>query len=51
MRKKHLPIDLPDVNVLVALFEPAHVHHVETHHFLYDDTSLLEGKRFKSAAG
>jgi predicted nucleic acid-binding protein len=31
MRKKHLPIDLPDVNVLVALFEPAHVHHALAH--------------------
>jgi hypothetical protein len=27
MRRKSLLIDLPDVNVLVALFEPAHVHH------------------------
>jgi len=31
MKKKRLPIDLPDVNVLVALFEPAHVHHVMAH--------------------
>jgi len=25
MRKKHLPIDLPDVNVLVALFESVYI--------------------------
>ncbi len=28
MRKKHLPIDLPDVNVLVALFEPVYIFQV-----------------------
>jgi toxin-antitoxin system PIN domain toxin len=31
MRKRRLPIDLPDVNVLVALFDPAHVHHEIAH--------------------
>ncbi len=101
MRKKRLQIDLPDVNVLVALFDPAHVfhavahewfaearhrawatcpltqsgflrvvtspaypnrrltiteaayhlryliaHHAETHHFLRDETSLLDPSRF-----
>ena len=31
MRKRRLPIDLPGVNVLVALFDPAHVHHEIAH--------------------
>jgi toxin-antitoxin system PIN domain toxin len=31
MRKRYLLIDLPDVNVLVALFDPAHVHHEIAH--------------------
>jgi len=31
MRRRRLQIDLPDVNVLVALFEPAHVYHVVAH--------------------
>jgi len=101
MRKTRSRIDLPDVNVLVALFDTAHVYHhiahewfaearhkdwatcpltqsgflrvvtnpaypnryltiteaaahlrylitthAETHHFLYDDTSLLDTTRF-----
>jgi len=31
MKKKRQRIDLPDVNVLVALFDPAHVHHEAAH--------------------
>jgi toxin-antitoxin system PIN domain toxin len=31
MRRGHPQIDLPDVNVLVALFDPAHVYHAVAH--------------------
>jgi toxin-antitoxin system PIN domain toxin len=31
MRKPRYKPDLPDVNVLVALFDPAHVHHIAAH--------------------
>jgi hypothetical protein len=31
MKKKRQRIDLPDVNVLVALFDPTHVHHEAAH--------------------